>query len=96
MSFAKGVTSGYLPLGGVMVSKRVHQAIEDAPADERFMHAATYSGHPTCCAVGLANIDIIEKEGMVERAAVQGQAVPAKAWKRCAACPASATCAALA
>ena len=72
MSFAKGVTSGYLPLGGVMVSKRIHQAIEDAPMDERFMHAATYSGHPACCAVGLANIDIIEREGLVERAQVQG------------------------
>jgi adenosylmethionine-8-amino-7-oxononanoate aminotransferase len=44
----------------------------DAPADEKFMHAATYSGHPVCCAVGLANIDIIEKEGMVERARVHG------------------------
>jgi adenosylmethionine-8-amino-7-oxononanoate aminotransferase len=73
MSFAKGVTSGYLPLGGVLVSKRVHQAIEEAPMDEKFMHAATYSGHPTCCAVGLANIDIIEREGLVERAAVQGK-----------------------
>jgi putrescine aminotransferase len=72
MSFAKGVTSGYLPLGGVMVSRRIHQAIEDAPADEKFMHAATYSGHPVCCAVGLANIDIIEREGLVERARVQG------------------------
>ncbi len=73
MSFAKGVTSGYLPLGGVIVSKRLHQVIEDAPPDERLMHAATYSGHPSCCAVGLANIDIIEKEGLVERAAVQGK-----------------------
>jgi putrescine aminotransferase len=72
MSFAKGVTSGYLPLGGVMISKRIHQAIEDAPMDEKFMHAATYSGHPVCCAVGLANIDIIERDGLVERAAVQG------------------------
>ncbi len=72
MSFAKGVTSGYLPLGGVMVSRRVHQAIEEAPMDEKFMHAATYSGHPVCCAVALANIDIIENEGLVERAAVQG------------------------
>jgi adenosylmethionine-8-amino-7-oxononanoate aminotransferase len=72
MSFAKGVTSGYLPLGGVMVSKRIHQAIEDAPMDEKFMHAATYSGHPVCCAVGLANIDIIERDGLVERAQVQG------------------------
>ena len=73
VSFAKGVTSGYLPLGGVMVSKRVHRVIEDAPMDEKFMHAATYSGHPTCCAVGLANIDIIEKEGLVERSAIQGR-----------------------
>ncbi|MGE0418983.1 MAG: aspartate aminotransferase family protein [Acetobacteraceae bacterium] len=72
MSFAKGVTSGYLPLGGVLVSKRVHEAIETAPMDEKFMHAATYSGHPVCCAVGLANIDIIEKDGLVQRAAEQG------------------------
>jgi len=72
MSFAKGVTSGYLPLGGVIISKAMHEVLLDAPADEKFMHAATYSGHPVCCAVGLANIDIIEKEGMVERARVQG------------------------
>ncbi len=72
MSFAKGITSGYLPLGGVMISKRIHAAIEDAPMDEKFMHAATYSGHPVCCAVGLANIDIIERDGLVERAQVQG------------------------
>jgi adenosylmethionine-8-amino-7-oxononanoate aminotransferase len=72
MSFAKGITSGYLPLGGVMISKQIHQAIEDAPMDEKFMHAATYSGHPVCCAVGLANIDIIERDGLVERAQVQG------------------------
>ena len=72
MSFAKGVTSGYVPLGGVIISKHMHQVLLDAPADEKFMHAATYSGHPVCCAVGLANIDIIEKEGMVERARVNG------------------------
>jgi adenosylmethionine-8-amino-7-oxononanoate aminotransferase len=72
MSFAKGVTSGYLPLGGIIVSKRIHEAMENAPMDERYMHAATYSGHPACCAVGLANIDIIEREGLVERAQVQG------------------------
>ncbi|HLY90116.1 MAG TPA: aspartate aminotransferase family protein [Acetobacteraceae bacterium] len=73
MSFAKGVTSGYLPLGGVVVSKPVHQAMEDAPMDERFMHAATYSGHPACCAVGLRNIDILEREALPERAAVMGK-----------------------
>jgi adenosylmethionine-8-amino-7-oxononanoate aminotransferase len=72
MSFAKGVTSGYLPLGGVIVSKHMHDVILDAPADEKFMHAATYSGHPVCCAVGLANIAILEQDGLVERAQVQG------------------------
>ncbi|HXA26395.1 MAG TPA: aspartate aminotransferase family protein [Acetobacteraceae bacterium] len=73
VSFAKGVTSGYLPLGGVLVSKQVHRVMEDAPMDERFMHAATYSGHPVCCAVGLRNIDILEQEGLPERAAVMGK-----------------------
>jgi adenosylmethionine-8-amino-7-oxononanoate aminotransferase len=72
MTFAKGVTSGYLPLGGVIVSKAMHDIILDAPADEKFMHAATYSGHPVCCAVALANLDILEHEGLVERARVQG------------------------
>ena len=73
VSFAKGVTSGYLPLGGVIASKRVHEAIESAPADRKFMHAATYSGHPVCCAVGLRNVEIIEEEGLVERAAIMGK-----------------------
>src|SRR5438874_1997614 len=73
VSFAKGVTSGYLPLGGVIASKRVLEAIEAAPADRKFMHAATYSGHPVCCAVGLRNVEIIESEGLVERAAVMGR-----------------------
>ena len=73
VSFAKGVTSGYLPLGGVIASKDVHDAIESAPADRKFMHAATYSGHPVCCVVGLRNVEIIESEGLVERAAVKGR-----------------------
>jgi len=73
VSFAKGVTSGYLPLGGVVASKGVHEAIESAPADRKFMHAATYSGHPVCCAVGLRNVEIIESEGLVARAAEMGR-----------------------
>jgi adenosylmethionine-8-amino-7-oxononanoate aminotransferase len=72
MSFAKGVTSAYLPLGGIMVSHQVQNAINEAPIDLKFMHAATYSGHATCCAVGLANVAIIEREGLVERAASVG------------------------
>ncbi len=73
VSFAKGVTSGYLPLGGIIVSKDVHRAIESAPPDRKFMHAATYSGHPVCCAVGLSNVEIIENDHLVERAAIMGR-----------------------
>src|SRR6266481_596778 len=57
----------------VSFAKGVHDAIESAPADRKFMHAATYSGHPVCCAVGLRNVEIIESEGLVERAAVMGK-----------------------
>ncbi len=74
VSFAKGVTSGYLPLGGVIASKRVHEAIESAPADRKFMHAATYSGHPVCCAVGLRNVEIIEERGAGRARRGHGQA----------------------
>ncbi|RMF84424.1 MAG: aspartate aminotransferase family protein [Nitrospinota bacterium] len=73
MSFAKGVTSGYLPLGGIMVSDEVRDVLQSVPPDKRWMHAYTYSGHPTCCAVALKNLEIIEKEGLVERAAVAGE-----------------------
>ncbi len=72
VTFAKGVTSAYLPLGGAMVSREIHQVILDAPPAERFMHAATYSGHATCCAVALRNLDILEREGLVERAGTMG------------------------
>jgi adenosylmethionine-8-amino-7-oxononanoate aminotransferase len=73
VSFAKGVSSGYVPLGGILLSSRVHRAILDAPPDLRYMHAATYSGHPTCCAVGLANVAIMEREGLAEAAATKGR-----------------------
>lgn len=72
MQFAKGITSGYVPLGGIGVSDKVRDVINGVPASKRWMHAYTYSGHPTCCAVALANIDIIEREGLVERAAAAG------------------------
>jgi putrescine---pyruvate transaminase len=73
VSFAKGVTSAHLPLGGVLMSDRVHGTLLEAPPDQKYMHAATYSGHPVCCAVGLANLDIMEREGLVERAGVIGR-----------------------
>ncbi|GAB4440361.1 MAG: aspartate aminotransferase family protein [Chloroflexi bacterium OHK40] len=70
--FAKGITSGYVPLGGIGVSDRIRDAIERVPPEQRWMHAYTYSGHPTSCAVALANLAIIEREGLVERAAEVG------------------------
>ena len=73
VSFAKGVTSAYLPLGGVLASKRVHDAVQEAPPDKKFMHAATYSGHPTCCAVALRNLEVLQHEGLIERAGPMGR-----------------------
>jgi adenosylmethionine-8-amino-7-oxononanoate aminotransferase len=73
LSFAKGVTSAYVPLGGIMVSRGIHQAILDAPPTQRFMHAYTYSGHAACCAVALRNLEIMEQERLAERAAVLGK-----------------------
>ncbi len=65
MTFAKGVTSGYIPLGGVVVGKRVADVLIEKGGE--FNHGYTYSGHPVACAVALANIDILEKEGLVDR-----------------------------
>jgi len=72
LAFAKGITSGYLPLGGIMVSKAVLDTMLSVPYGDRWMHAYTYSGHATCCAVGLRNLEIIEQEGLVENAAKMG------------------------
>ncbi len=60
--FAKGVTSGYAPLGGVIVSDRLAAPfLED---DRVFLHGFTFGGHPVSCAVALANIDLIEREDL--------------------------------
>ncbi len=67
ITFAKGVTSGYQPMGGVLVSRAICDLFEEDP-DFVFMHGYTYSGHPAACAAAIANIDLIEKEGLVERA----------------------------
>jgi putrescine aminotransferase len=65
MPFAKGVTSGYLPLGGVMVSDRVADTLIEKGGE--FYHGYTYSGHPAACAVAIANINILKNEGLIER-----------------------------
>lgn len=68
ITFAKGVTSGYLPLGGVIAGPRVRAPFWDEPvAGAVFRHGYTYSGHATACAAGLANLDILEREDLVGR-----------------------------
>jgi putrescine---pyruvate transaminase len=67
MTFAKGVTSGYVPLGGVAVSDRVAKVMIEKGGD--FNHGYTYSGHPVACAVAIENIHILQRENIVERVA---------------------------
>ncbi len=67
ITFAKGVTSGYLPLGGVVVSGRVAEPFWTEPGRRTFRHGVTYAGHPTCCAAALKNIEILEREGLLAR-----------------------------
>jgi adenosylmethionine-8-amino-7-oxononanoate aminotransferase len=76
VSFAKAVTSGYVPLGGVFVGPAVRAALE---ADPNFFLRTgfTYSGHPTACVAALTNIDIIESESLVERASHVGSRLSA-------------------
>jgi adenosylmethionine-8-amino-7-oxononanoate aminotransferase len=73
ITFAKGVSSGYLPLSGVIIGDRVNDALRDAAFLLR--HGYTYSGHPASCAAGLANLELIEREELVDRAPVMGQRI---------------------
>lgn len=66
IAFAKGVTSGYVPLGGTLVSGEVGDTIRGSEAG--FLHGFTYSGHPVACAVALKNLEIIERENLRENA----------------------------
>lgn len=65
VTFAKAVTSGYIPLGGVMVGNRVADVLIEKGGE--FEHGYTYSGHPVACAVALANLDIMEREQLPQR-----------------------------
>ena len=67
VTFAKAVTSGYLPLGGVLVSRRVLDALESDP-DLMLRHGHTYSGHPTACVAASTALAITEREGLLEQA----------------------------
>jgi putrescine---pyruvate transaminase len=67
VTFAKGVTSGYLPLGGVVVSGPVADPFWSEPGRVTVRHGQTYSGHATVCAAALANIAILDREGLIPR-----------------------------
>ncbi|HEY4069680.1 MAG TPA: aspartate aminotransferase family protein [Burkholderiaceae bacterium] len=64
ITFAKGVTSGYVPLGGVMVGERIAKVMIEQGGE--FEHGYTYSGHPVACAVAIANIRLLQRERVVE------------------------------
>ena len=70
IQFAKAVTSGYFPLGGIGVNDEIAEVLDSG--DAVWMHAYTYSAHPVGCAVALRNIDIIEQERFPEQAAEKG------------------------
>ena len=67
ITMAKGITSGYAPLGGVLVAPRVSDRFFQGPDAPIFRHGLTYSGHATACAVALANLDVLDEEGLVEQ-----------------------------
>lgn len=64
--FAKGVTSGYLPLGGVIISGELAEPFWETEG-RAFRHGATYAGHATCCAAALANIELLERDDLISR-----------------------------
>jgi adenosylmethionine-8-amino-7-oxononanoate aminotransferase len=73
VSFAKGISSGYLPLSASVVADHVYETIRDEMPDGiPLMFGLTYNNHPTCCAAGLANLEIVEREGLVENARIVG------------------------
>ncbi len=77
MTFAKGVTSGYQPLAGVILSRRVCDTFEAQTEGFMLRTGYTYSGHPAACAAGVANLELMEAEGLPGRAAHIGERISA-------------------
>lgn len=90
LTFAKGVTSGYVPLGGVLVSDKVSEVLFGSGIG--FAHGFTYSGHPTACAVGLATMQVMHGHKLVERAACEAGLAFAAGLVRLAGHPLVAEC----
>jgi putrescine---pyruvate transaminase len=78
MTVAKGLTSGYAPLGAVLAGPRVAEPFWRPGSAEIFRHGYTYQAHPTACAVGLANLDVLEREQLVPRVRGLEQVLAAK------------------
>jgi adenosylmethionine-8-amino-7-oxononanoate aminotransferase len=72
LTVAKGLTSGYCPMGATIAKAEIFEKFKPGPK-EAFQHVVTFGGHPVACAAALANLDIIEREGLVENAAARGQ-----------------------
>jgi len=70
MALAKGITSGYVPLGAAVISDRIFQGLKQK---DKFNHGFTYSGHPLACRAALKNIEILERENLKQNAAAMGQ-----------------------
>jgi putrescine aminotransferase len=68
ISFAKGVTSGYLPLGGVLLREEIYRTLVEAGPEFSLHHGFTYSGHPTVCAAALANLNLMRRRRLMSRA----------------------------
>lgn len=73
VQFAKGITSGYIPLGGIGVNAKIKDVLDNAKPSQRWWHGYTYSGHPVACAVAIATIGVLKKEGLVARTAKRGE-----------------------
>ncbi len=82
MPIAKGLSSGYLPIGGVMVSDRVARVLTEEGGE--FAHGFTYSGHPVCCAVASANIEILKRERIIENVAENTAPYLQRRWRELA------------
>jgi putrescine aminotransferase len=85
MTVAKGLSSGYLPIGAVMVSDRVADVLTESPDD--FTHGFTYSGHPVCCAVAIENIRILIREEIIEQVKERTAKYFAQRWSELGASP---------
>lgn len=75
VTMAKGITSGYLPLGATSVRTEIADAFRGEGSDTHLRHVSTFGGHPASCAVALKNIEIIERENLVDRVEMLGNSI---------------------